>query len=357
MEDKITIIQPLIPSYRQEFFLRLSSKINYDLFTLSEKKSMHREGLNESNTNVKNLKTLQFKQFRWFNPFPILRKYKTIVLCGESSIITNWVILLVSKFINNKILIWGHGVTYSKNKPVNILHKLMYFLCDGGIFYTPKEMRFWKMKFPNKNLIALYNTVFVNQEYFNLLNKNKSGNIDILKNKHSITQSKIFISCHRFTNPNRRHDLLEKVIAESDKTNVGFIIIGEGYLKPDFSKYSNVYDFGAVWDDNLKTELFFIADFYLQFGWTGLSIVEAFAYGKPVISMRRGKAIKHSVEYYYLKNNFNSIIINDVNEFKSIEEINENKIEELAVNALNTYNCDLPIQQMVDNFYKALSNE
>lgn len=354
MSNKITIIQPLIPSYRQEFFHLLSSKINYDLLTLSEKKSKHREGLNESNTNLKQLKTLQFKQFRWFNPFPILRQYNTIILCGESSIITNWFILLVSKFINNKILIWGHGVTYSKNKPINIFHKLMYFLCDGGIFYTPKEMRYWKIKFPNKKMTALNNTLFVDQKHFNILNEKIIENKASLKNKYNITQSKIFISCHRFTNPNRRHDLLEKVIAESDKTNVGFIIIGEGYLKPDFSKYSNVYDFGAVWDDNLKTELFFIADFYLQFGALGLSIVEAFAYGKPILTIKRSETIRQGTEYYYLKNNYNSIIINDISEFKTILNISNCKYETISKNALHTYNNSLQINQMVENMKESI---
>jgi len=354
MKDNIAIIQPLIPSYRQEFFLRLSSKIHYDLFTLSEKKSKHREGINESNSKVKHLKTLQFKQFRWFNPFPVLRKYKTIVLCGESSIITNWVILLVSKFINNTILIWGHGVTYSKNKPVNYLHKLMYFLCDGGIFYTPKEMRYWRMKFPNKKMTALNNTLFVDQKYFNILNETIIENKASLKNKHNITQTKVFISCHRFTNPNRRHDLLEKVIAESDKTKVGFIIIGDGYLKPDFSKYSNVYDFGAVWNDILKTELFFMADFYLQFGALGLSIVEAFAYGKPIITMKRSGIIRQGTEYYYLKNNYNSIIIDDINEFSNTFNISKSKYETISKNALYTYNKNLQINQMVENMKESI---
>jgi len=147
----------------------------------------------------------------------------------------------------------------------------MCFLCDKGVFYTPKEMRYWRMKFPKKKMTALNNTLFVDQTHFKILNEKIIVNKAKLKNKYNITQSKIFISCHRFTNPNRRHDLLEKVIAKSDKTKVGFIIIGDGYLKPDF---------------------------YLQFGWLDLSIVEAFAYGKPVITMRRVKELKHSVEYY-----------------------------------------------------------
>lgn len=355
MEDKIAIIQPLIPSYRQEFFLRLSSKINYDLFTLSEKKSKHREGLSESNTNVKHLKTLQFKQFRWFNPFPILRRYKTIVLCGESSIITNWVILLLSKFVRNRILIWGHGVTYSKNKPINLLHKLMYFLCDGGIYYTQKEMRYWKIKFPHKNMTALNNTLYVNQDYLKLLNSNKVDSINALKNKYEITQRKLFISCYRFTNPNRRNDLLESVIAQSDKDNVGFIIIGDGYLKPDFSKYSNVYDFGFVWNDKLKTELFFIADFYLQFGAVGLSIVEAFAYGIPVITLRRSMKVKQGTEYFYLKNEYNSLLLNTIEDFNSIYKISDDILETMSRNALNTYDSTLQIDNMVDNFIRSIS--
>lgn len=107
-----------------------------------------------------------------------------------------------------------------------------------------------------------------------------------------------------------------------------------------------VYDFGAVCDEKLKTELFFIADFYLQFGWIGLSIVEAFAYGKSIITMRRSEHIKHSVEHYYLKNKYDLIILNNITLFHKIISICKQEIKTLALNA---YNNHLQIRQMINN--------
>lgn len=355
--NEIAIIQPLIRSYRAEFYSLLSEQIKFELFTINKTQKNNNEVSKLANVKYIQLKTYQHKQFRWFNPLPILHKYKTIVLCGESSIISNWLILLFSKMFKTKVYVWGHGVTYSKTNPINIFHSFMYCLSDGAVFYTTKEMRFWKQKFSSKKMTTLNNTLYIDQSYYNKLNQDTEANRCLLKRKYGITQKKVFISCHRFTNPNRRHDLLEKVISESDSNKTAFIIIGEGKLKPDFSIFSNVFDFGAVWDNDIKTELFFIADFYLQFGWTGLSIVEAFAHAKPVITMQRSKQVKHSVEYFYLKDNYNSIILNDVNHFHKVLNLNETKIQALALNALNTYNNQLHINQMVNNMYLILSNE
>lgn len=355
--NKIAIIQPFIAHFREQFFNDLQTHVDYDLYSFQKIVAKHREGLKAANIKYKKLKILHIKQFRLFNPFRILFHYDTIVLCGEISIISNWVILLMNKvFLNRKILVWGHGATYSKKNPINFGHILMYCLSDGGIFYTSKEMRFWRRKFPKKQMTFLNNTIYIDQTYISALNENKSENLKKLKTKYKIYQKELFISCHRFSNPNRRHDLLLQAVLKSNPNNVGFIIIGEGSLKPDFSDFSNVYDFGAVWDSQIKTELFFIANYYLQFGWTGLSIVEAFAFGKPVITMKRDSKTRHSVEYNYLKNGYNSIILNDINQLNNLN-LNQYDNEKLSLNALHTYNNDLRINHMVNKMFKSITNE
>jgi len=355
--NKIAIIQPFVPTYRTDFFLGLTKEVDYDLYSFHEKHTKPREGLMEGNVSYIKLKLHRFFNLKWFNPIKILFNYNTIILCGEASILTNWFILIAGKVLNRSILIWGHGATYSKTNHISKFHLAMYCLSNGGIFYTPKEMRFWQMIFPKKKMSALYNTISVDQTLYKLLSNDQKSSKSKLKEKFGISQKTIFISCHRFTNKSRRIDLLHEIISESNPDESAFIIIGEGYLKPDFTDAKNVFDFGAVWGNKLKTELFFISDFYLQFGGTGLSIVEALAYGKPVVTLRRSKEISQGVEYYYLKNNYNSLILSNIENFYSSILLSPTQYEELSNNALLTYNNELQMSQMISNMKNSLVNK
>ena len=176
--------------------------------------------------------------------------------------------------------------------------------------------------------------------------------LEHLKKKHNITHKKIFISCYRFTNPDRRDDELFKLISKCSIQNldVGFIIIGVGDLKPNFEGLNNVYDYGELYNAQVKLELFQLSDFYLQLGWTGLSIVEALAHKKPIVSLRRSKQTKQSVEYYYLRNKYNAIIMNNISGFVEVLAINEDELKQLSENAFLTYTEELQMKNMINNF-------
>ena len=226
----------------------------------------------------------------------------------------------------------------------------MYFLSESAIFYTEKEMRIYRKIFPNKKLSFLNNTIAINPNTINESYQNYSKNY--LKKKHKIKHKKIFISCYRYTNPNRNDYELFKLIRKccSQNLDVGFIIIGVGDMKPNFEGLNNVYDYGELYDDKIKLELFQLSDFYLQLGWTGLSIVEALAHKKPVVTLRRSKKIKQSVEYFYLQNKYNALILNNISDFDNVLSLKQNDLDKLSENAFLTYSKELRMTNMINKF-------
>lgn len=126
-----------------------------------------------------------------------------------------------------------------------------------------------------------------------------------------------------------------EMIQRLDNKQFGFIIIGDGKDKPDFSKYENVHDFGAVYDDEKKSNLFAIADIYFQPGWIGLSVVEAMAYGLPVCTFKRkGDEIRHGVEYGILKDEVNAMLFDSMDEaVNRIENTSKEEIKRMGKNA------------------------
>ena len=200
---------------------------------------------------------------------------------------------------------------------------------------------------PNKPIVALNNTltgVTEMVEYKPVNSKNE------LKCKYNITQENILIFCARFENNYRRTDLLIETIKQLNTEKYGFIIIGAGKNKPDFSLYNNVYDFGAIYDTNIKRELFYIADLYFQPGWVGLSIVEAMAYGKPICTFIRSEETKQCVEYSYIENNTNGLIFTNIDDcITRISQLTNDEIKQLGANAKKKVAQLLTPQNMVAN--------
>lgn len=324
---KIAFLYPRVSHYREEFFEYFIQHYNTDIYVYENKNESQKNNFQISHIKTKDLKSiLLFSKLRIFNFLPLLNpNYKVIILIAEMKTLPIWILLILAKFTRTKVVLWGHGIsihTYlQEEKRLNYIRLLFHKLADHVWLYTEHEKSIWKNYLDETKLTSLNNTI-------NIEGILEQKNLDkkMLKEKYQVETSINFIYCARFTIYERRTDLLVEIIQNLDAKKYGFIIIGDGELKPDFSIYENVYDFGSVYDDNKKNELFQLADLYIQPGWIGLSCNEALAYAKPVLTFKRSDKIRQCVEYAYL-NEKNSYIAKDMHDMLSfIKTLNEKKI-------------------------------
>lgn len=353
---KLAILQPRIPHYREEFYQSFMNKAKIDVFVFMKKNNNANKQMNISSFNCTFIKNISYKAILIYNIFTLLRKdYDILVLMLNKTHLSTW-ILLITKFIHRKkIILWGHGISVKRyikeEKKPDFLLKSMISLSDGVWLYMKKEEAFWKGCFKNKPIIALENTI---SGINNILQY--QGDKEFLKRKYSINQKCILIFCARFESNYRRTDLLLETIKGLDKDKFGFIIIGAGKYKPDFSIYHNVYDFGTLYDSNIKNELFCIADLYFQPGWVGLSIVEAMAYGLPILTFKRSEETKQCVEYSYIEDGYNGLIFETIRE--CIDRINSLDSNDISIMGKNSKIIAqrLTPQNMVDNGLKIINS-
>lgn len=313
---RFAILQPLIPHYRTEFISLLCQQIEkVDLYGYVNSEKSLASGFNLQ-LETKYLRNLSWGPLLIYNPFPfIFRRYDTLVLMLNFAHISTWMLLLTRFIHHKKIILWGQGISVKRylKEEINPDWKLkwMIALADGVWLYMDNEYLQWKNIFPDKPMVALGNSL-------SGVKKMLGYKPDIpkkqMRQKYGIDQDRVFIFCARFENQYRRVDLLEEIIKKLDSKTNAFVIIGAGKYKPDFSEYNNVYDFGAVYDTNLKQELFAMADLYLQPGWVGLSIVEAMAYGKPICTFVRSENTLQCVEYSYIKDGENGMVFSDIDD-------------------------------------------
>lgn len=351
---RLAILQPHIPHYRELFFKSLAAHYPMDLYCYSHTVGT-KHTFSEAQVATLALSSIEKGPLLWYSPGRLLKKqYSHLVLMLHFGHITTW-LLLFTKFLHKKkIILWGQGISVKRYlqeeaKPDWKL-RLMMRLADGVWLYTEKEAQQWKAVFKTKPLVPLNNTL-----YTPTVDVADTEEVSNLKRKHNITQERVLIFAARFENPYRRTDLLEKVIQTLDPSRYGFIIIGDGSLKPDFSPYKNVYDFGKMYDDTVKKELFAIADIYFQPGWVGLSIVEAMRYGLPIFTFRRTADIKQCVEYHYIQEGVNGRLFDTMPDcVQAIQTSSKNELIEMGAKARDMAENKLTVENMVANALKII---
>lgn len=351
--NRIAILQPEVPHYRSEFFKQLGDKLDVaDVYVYNSTDKIKKSGFEVDAEKTSYIQNAKHGAFLLYNPFTLLTsKYDTLILMLSFTHITTW-ILLLTKFIHRKkIILWGQGISVKRymaeEKKLDKKLKWMLWLADGAWLYTKKELALWKDVFPQKKMVALDNTI---SDIEKVLCYKSSDTKETLREKYNIKEQIIFIFCARFESSYRRVDLLLETIKRLNPNKYGFVIIGAGMYKPDFSSYSNVYEFGALYDRVVKQELFSLSDIYYQPGWVGLSIVEAMAYSKPIFTFERSDKTKQCVEYYYIHSAENGMIFRDIDScISQIESIDKVEIDRMGNNAREFVKSNLTMNNMVQN--------
>jgi uncharacterized membrane protein len=233
----IAILQPHIPHYREEFFRLLGENVHQDIYVYENSSDRKVSGFQISNIDVKKIQNKQFKGLLFYNPIPFLfGKYDTIVLMWHFAHITTW-LLLLTKFIHRKkIILWGQGISVKRylkeeNKP-NWKLKFQLKLADGAWVYMQKEQKQWAQIFPEKQIIALNNTITDVSKIIQI-------DVDKIKNeskqKYQIKQNRVLLFCARFENPYRRIDLLIETIQRLNPNEFAFI-----FCKSNHFFYTNL---------------------------------------------------------------------------------------------------------------------
>ena len=349
---RVAILQPEIPHYRVEFFSLLEKQLSLlDVYVYNRVDKTLLQGFCLTIKKFIYIPNFVFKGILFYNLFYLLNKrYDTLILMLHRGHFSTWLLLCTKIFHRKRIILWGHGIStqryLTEEIRSNMLTKNMLCLADGVWLYTQKEALMWAKLFPNKPIVALNNTI---SNINGILDYSPCLAKDVLKRKYNVNEGFVLLFCARFNSINRRIDLLLECIERLDPEKFGFIIIGKGEHKPDFSKYHNVHDMGEIYSRELKQELFTLSDIYFQPAWIGLSVVEAMGYALPIFTFKRSNDIKQGVEYSYIQDEYNGRIFGDMDGL--IEELNslhQDRIRQMGENAKKYVRENLTMEHMVN---------
>jgi glycosyltransferase involved in cell wall biosynthesis len=214
-------------------------------------------------------------------------------------------LLIFIKLLKKKLIYWGHGIDLLGKRATKLkyfAYSFEHWISDAIILYGHHLKANLRSKYHHKTFIA-NNTLNFNDYKFKYSNK-----YEVLL-KYNI-ETKINIICMGRMQRRKRLDHLFKAFALLGLDDVGLIFVGpddEGALRDINGK--NIYKIPPIYG-NERLDLLSAADIFCIPGAIGLSIVDAFYCGLPIVT----EADDVSPEIMYLKDGINGFVVprNDI---------------------------------------------
>lgn len=207
--------------------------------------------------------------------------------------------LIQKGLFGRKMIYWGQGCDLADRGSwiKNLSFVAEQALCDSIILYAEHLKKYIPRMFHGKTFVA-NNTLMIDYQGLAQCEREK------VLSEHGILTRKNIICVGRIQK-RKRLDHLIAAHAQMNRQDVGLIIVGpdpDGILNG--IEGNNLYKLGSLYG-NKKFDLLSAADVYCLPGAVGLSIVDAFYCGLPLVTEEGDE----SAELMYLRNGINGFLV------------------------------------------------
>lgn len=359
---KILWIAPNLNHYKSRFINRLAENDDLEITVLAGAQMEKQGHRTEKGKSLFLKSTVQASKENFQLHFPVyiklfqvvkINKFDFVLMPVEKKIfLVIFFLFFLKKIFGYKLISYSHPVTRNSIFGPNAdkcITKFLFRLFDRVIFYT-KDAKDWAVAskvIPQNKAFFANNTLDTKKIWENY-------NFEINK-----SDQKVILFIGRIV-ANKRLDLLLKYHGELKKNlpSIRLIVIGDGpeanRLKLIAKSDQSVCWEGAIVDEPEIAQYMRSAHLVLVPGWSGLSIVHAFCYGKPYATI----VGPHPPEIAYLKDGQNGLILsgdlkNDCD--RILKLLTDKKTYESMCIAAFTAAEELSIEKWCHQMKKAIS--
>lgn len=256
--------------------------------------------------------------------------YTHYIVLGDERCLSTWIFLLLSLlFPKKKIYFWSHGQYGREGAIKKVIEKIFWSFTDGAFLYGNYAKNIMvKNEFKAEKLHIVHNSL----AYDHQLELRKSGlESDIYKN-HFRNNNPTLIFIGRLTKVKKLDQLLKAVSnlkRKRETYNIVFIGDGEEHNNlenkaKELNISSQIWFYGACYDENVNAELVYNADLCVAPGNVGLTAIHCLMFGCPVLThndfpwqMPEFEAIHEGVTgCFFTRDDVNSLVESISNWFK-----------------------------------------
>ena len=222
----------------------------------------------------------------------LFNSYDVFILIGESRSISTWLFAILSRIVSShkKTYFWTHGWYGKENLIERMLKKIFLRLPNGGVFLYgnyARELMIKKGFNPNK-LYVIHNSLDYDNQLKLRQNLSESG----IYKEHFKNTNKNLYFVGRLTPVKQLDMILQAMLIcnnRGERYNMTFIGDGEKrveleILTKKLGLESQVWFYGACYDEKILAELIYNADLCVAPGNVGLTAMHSLVFGTPVIT-------------------------------------------------------------------------
>lgn len=293
--NKLCLVFNIAPHYRESIYKLIEQTYSCDWYF----------GFN--NTNIKTLDTSIFQRVNILPNKSILstrltrrlglsnlinnKNYKTFLITGETYNLSVWWFLIKSKLFyrHKKVYLWTHGWYGKESVFTKILKKIYFKFADGIFLYSNYAYELMQKEGIDKDKLFVIHNSLQYEAHLSIRETLKPTNI---YRNHFSNENKNIIFIGRLTSVKHLDYVIDSLYLLKKKGyNYNLIFVGDGPEKEHLMEVAKKYDllsqiwfYGACYDDNINAELIFNADLCVSPGNVGLTAIHTMTFGTPVLS-------------------------------------------------------------------------
>jgi glycosyltransferase involved in cell wall biosynthesis len=282
--NDLVILQACAPDYRKKFYAELSKRYpkTYTLLagdSLSEKSVKTDYSIPQIN-KITNHYFLNRKILIQCDSLFESLKAPYLVIELTPRTLSNWVLLILRKFLGKKTALWGHAWPRSgKDAKTDRVRSMMRSLADKIILYTQTQVDELKTIMPNADIVYAANAIYYKHEMYPLdSNAPLGNNIIYVGRLHSSKKPYLAIQAFALAYPRLSPDSKLIFVGSGDAEMALMIETAERLNLLD-----KVIFKGHISEHETLKQLYHESFVSVSPGYVGLSITQSFGFGVPII--------------------------------------------------------------------------
>lgn len=219
----------------------------------------------------------------------IWKKYDAYIISDEIRAINHWIFLVICRLLGKKTYAWTHA-WYGKETPVVKIVKKIFYKQFTGLFLYGNYARDLMIKegFRPERLFVIHNSLDTDRQ----LEIRKSLTPTAIYRNHFQNTYPTLIFIGRLTKVKKLDMIVEAIELLNKKGKYcNLVFVGDGTEKAGLEALvkekkfqSQVWFYGACYDESINAELVYNADVCVSPGNVGLTAMHTLSYGTPVIT-------------------------------------------------------------------------
>lgn len=277
--------------YRTNVFSVLDKNLNIDFVFGNRYLDVKKMDYSLISNSVKEVKNIYFGPFYWqYGSLSyVFKEYDVYILLGEYLCLSSWLISIIARIRNKKIIFWTHG-WYGNEGLLKRFVKKLFFKLGSHIMTYGNYARDLMIKegFPSNKISVIHNSLAYDKQ----LELRKSLTKSDIYKTHFGNDNPVLIFIGRLTKVKKLDlliDAVERLKQKGQFFNLVFVGDGEesSYLKTKVEQLqlnNQTWFYGACYDEKSNAELIYNSDLCVAPGNIGLTAMHSMVFGTPCLT-------------------------------------------------------------------------